>query len=730
MIEVKINGQTLEFESGVTVNDVLEAFGDESTEYVFAVKIDGEIFDLDDTITRDCELEPISFRDIRGRQQFSKERDESEDEDATEEQENTKVGAAVGNVLSQDGYSEIENEIKSILGGGFDEGEDDSYLMSDEALMMLESVAQEVINDSYGNMTEEVGIVEDEVEAEEDENDEVEAEFEEDETEEAEAEEDETDEVEAEEVETEQNETEEVKAEEADFDMSVFDRIVPRLDMRVSEMAAAASEELDEMDEADEVDEVDEVDEADEVDEVDEVDEADEVDEVDEAEEVDEVDEVDEAEEVDEVDEVDEAEEYGAFGSFGEFGEFAEEEEDDESDEEPDYSVKDSDFEDFLVRDEKSDEEEELDVDESAFELERKQRQAAALTTAFYNNYYGDQMENGESDDETEATEDLEAQRRAYAHSRRQKRRAKRAIQVAALLIALAGLGWIVGKAALKAVGSSDNTVSGTSMVSDSEAVSATDISESDFMVDGKPQYRAKLLTLGSANELVGMVQIRLSELNYMGEKDINKIYGTKMSKAISQFRAVNKIKGEGDMDKATFDALFSDKAIAAPVSASDAGTVSTEKSTSVTSTTTTEATTQSTTKATTKKTTTTTRRTTTTSRRRTTTTTTTTTRRRTTTTSRRRRTTTTTESTTIEEPTETTTAEEPTASTTAETSSTTKKTTTKKTTTKKTTKKTTKSTTQTTTEPTEAPTSEPTSAPTDAPSSKEENTGSTTDGE
>ena len=669
MIEVKINGKTLSFESGVTVSDVLEAFDDKSVEYVFAVKIDGEVFDLDDTITHDCEIEPISFRDIRGRQQFSREQAyEETDHENLEEQENSRVGAAVGNAVSQDGYSEIENEIKNILGGLTDE-DDDPYLNSDEALMMLQSVAKEVMNDSYAMLSEEI----EETASEEDQEEETA--FEEDEAEETAFEEDEAEETvfeedEAEETVFEEDEAEETASEKDDFDMSVFDMIVPRSDLRVNHIAEAAAEEPELIDESG-----------------------------------------------DYLEEADDAEEYGTFGSFGEFGGFAEDVESDQAVQEPDYSVQDSDFEEFLIRSKKSDDEVDDvddvdDVEESESERERKKRQMAVLTNTFYNDYFDDK-----SDDETDHSDDTEKQRRDYAHSRRQKRRAKRAIQVAALLIALAGLGWIVGKAALKAVGSSDHTVSGTGMVSDSEAVSATDISESDFMVDGKPQYRAKLLTLGSANELVGMVQIRLSELNYLGEKDVNKIYGTKMSKAIEQFRAVNKIKSEGDIDQETFNALFSDKAMAAPVSASDAGTTTVTKSTSVTSATTTEATTQSTTKETTKK-------TTTTTRRRTTTTTTTTRRRTTTTTTtRRRRTTTTTQSTTIEEPTQTTTAEEPTSSTTVETSSTTKKTTTKKTTTKKT-------TTKTTTEPTQAPTSEPTSAPTQSPSSKEENTGSTTDGE
>lgn len=289
------------------------------------------------------------------------------------------------------------------------------------------------------------------------------------------------------------------------------------------------------------------------------------------------------------------------------------------------------------------------------------------------------------------------------------KKAASNLIKAAAILIAVASLGWFGGRAAIRAIGAQD--VKGAHIISRSDAVSKTDanaennVSASDIV----PVYNAAQLTFGSANDLVIAVQNRLNALGYLADAHLNGTYDKNTENAVQNFRSDNHIDKSGYIDSETFALLFSDKATAEP-SETDAAEVeeTTEAAatalSTVPGTTTTTASTTTTAKSTTSttaKTTTTTGRTTTTRRTTTTTGRTTTTTGRTTTTTRR--TTTTTRRTT------TTTRRTTTTTTTGRTTTTTRRTTTRN----RTTTTTTRTTTNDITEPTSVTTT--TAAPTSA---------------
>ena len=64
MIKVTINGKTKLFDPGMTVNDILEEFDSQYLQYVCAVNVNGKRLGPDDTVDSDCEMELLSFRDL------------------------------------------------------------------------------------------------------------------------------------------------------------------------------------------------------------------------------------------------------------------------------------------------------------------------------------------------------------------------------------------------------------------------------------------------------------------------------------------------------------------------------------------------------------------------------------------------------------------------------------------------------------------------------------------
>ena len=65
MINVKINGETKKFDSGMTVCDILEKFDSKYIQSTCSVKINGDVRGMDEKVFDDCEIELMSNDDLQ-----------------------------------------------------------------------------------------------------------------------------------------------------------------------------------------------------------------------------------------------------------------------------------------------------------------------------------------------------------------------------------------------------------------------------------------------------------------------------------------------------------------------------------------------------------------------------------------------------------------------------------------------------------------------------------------
>ncbi len=206
--------------------------------------------------------------------------------------------------------------------------------------------------------------------------------------------------------------------------------------------------------------------------------------------------------------------------------------------------------------------------------------------------------------------------------NQRKRRRLPLFVKAAVFAAVLLGIGWLVGRIAIQAAGSSDvvNPNGGKSDVSVSD-VSPSDTSSEEEVssepVEKAPEFDKNKLAPGKSNALVEALQERLCVLGYLDPEEADGSYNQATASAINSFRKANDIKKKGTIDKETFDWLFDETA----KTTTTGSTTTTEAADSTTSTTkeTTASTTKETTASTTKKKTTTTTTTTTTTRKKTT---------------------------------------------------------------------------------------------------------------
>ena len=64
MIQVTIEGKTKELDSGIIVRDILDEFDPRYAQFICAVKANGKIIGLDDAVSDDCVIIPLTFRDL------------------------------------------------------------------------------------------------------------------------------------------------------------------------------------------------------------------------------------------------------------------------------------------------------------------------------------------------------------------------------------------------------------------------------------------------------------------------------------------------------------------------------------------------------------------------------------------------------------------------------------------------------------------------------------------
>ena len=64
MIQVTIEGKTKELDSGIIVRDILDEFDPRYAQFICAVKANGKIIGLDDAVSDDCVIIPLTFREL------------------------------------------------------------------------------------------------------------------------------------------------------------------------------------------------------------------------------------------------------------------------------------------------------------------------------------------------------------------------------------------------------------------------------------------------------------------------------------------------------------------------------------------------------------------------------------------------------------------------------------------------------------------------------------------
>lgn len=541
MIHVTINGLTKQFEKGTSVKDIIEAFGDDVSQFTCAVTIGGKMYDLDYAVKKDCEIALLTFRDIKKQRELGQ-ISAGDEEDADDEIPPISESAmeifedlGIDSVFSQEAIDAIESEIKSMVSGDLDE--DSMTFEPRRALELLDSVADgtflnphddavyEAVSEAvYG---ENFGLPTLEEAADEG---------------------------------AEENEAEEESAEETET-------VEETVKTGEEEDAAGNTEETEPTGETEAAESTPESPVLTEI----------------------------SAEQLDAIMEISAAE--AALNT---------ENIDDLCDE--------------LISGMKEPVEPAATVPDWA---------AASVKSA--------------------APAEKSSQHKESAKKKKKNKTGSHLVKAAAVLLAVGALGWFVGRTAIQALGSAEDTsqmpISRSDVGAATIVVSHSDVSASDLV----PTYDAALLTFGSANELVAAVQTRLNELGYLESAQINGTYDKNTENAVSEFRKAHKINREGDIDSDTFALLFSSKVTAKTSEVTDAAATTVTTVPSTTTTTTAKPTT-TTSRTTTRRTTTTTRRTTTTTGR------TTTTRRTITTTGR------TTTTTTITEPTTTTTTAVPTS--------------------------------------------------------------------
>ena len=187
---------------------------------------------------------------------------------------------------------------------------------------------------------------------------------------------------------------------------------------------------------------------------------------------------------------------------------------------------------------------------------------------------------------------------------RRKPKKRAGLLQIAALLVVVAGITWLVSKAAFSVMGSGQNgdTQSVPYEYSSSDTViKKFDDGTSDTVSSSIPEFTANQLTIGDTGELVTTVQRRLNLFGYLASEYVSGTYNQATAAAVKQFQKANALEQSGIVDKTTFDAIFdSDAATQTTVTTLLPTTTTTETTTEPTTEATTEATTEETTQQTT----------------------------------------------------------------------------------------------------------------------------------
>ena len=161
-------------------------------------------------------------------------------------------------------------------------------------------------------------------------------------------------------------------------------------------------------------------------------------------------------------------------------------------------------------------------------------------------------------------------------------------LQIAALLVVVAGLAWLVSKAAFSVMGSGQDgdTHSAPYEYSSSDTViKQFDDGTSDTVSSVIPEFDTDQLTVGDTGELVWSVQRRLNLFGYLASASVSGTYDKATAAAVKQFQKANALEQSGVVDKTTFDVMFDSDAATQTTVTTLLPTSTTAETTAVTTT-------------------------------------------------------------------------------------------------------------------------------------------------
>ena len=527
MIKVTAKGNTKQFEPGMTVNEILNAFDVQYLRFACAVEMNGKIVGMDEKVVSDCELKPLTFNDLSKRNMTA---DQIDDRLVSDNQPYS--GLSDGEEVSGQPLSFSDSDQSSEYGDLSDESEDDGASAFD-GMGSVADVLSQLEEQNQARAESEVSAASDES-ADEADNDNADDAF---------------------------NDTETLPP----YD-DIFDDIGPETDGEfVSVIQPDAGELSPEMvgydadsifEEPDADDSCDDGSSSDDsadymqmhlgVPKIDDL-----------------VSELLMNMEPDDAD-------TGSADAAG------------------DYSVDDEDMDEFLVTRILPEEiQKHEEYAESAESIEESPKPMPWWNTNFDvdENSIDEFVDYGKSVPASEPAEKEASADRSTDDRKGKKGSIPVFVKAAAFALVLLGIGCAVGSIAIQAVGAPGafHRIERKPVVSvsDVSSVSDTDSSSSD---DGL-KYDRTLLSPGKSNALVKAVQERLCELGYLKTSAADGVYNKATVKAIDSFRKANGIDTTGVIDGSTFKKLFDKKAKTTVTTLSTDATVTTTTGSTVSTT-------------------------------------------------------------------------------------------------------------------------------------------------
>ena len=155
----------------------------------------------------------------------------------------------------------------------------------------------------------------------------------------------------------------------------------------------------------------------------------------------------------------------------------------------------------------------------------------------------------------------------AFAGEYRKKRKKKYSfskgmVQIAGLLIIVAGLAWVLSKATLSVNGEKDVVSADEYNYSSSRVVIKPFVDDSDEEPVVVPPFTVEKLKIGDKGDMVVAVQRTLASLGYLSAGKVSGMYDNATGEAVRQFQKANLLAVTGEVDKETYELIFDSSAV------------------------------------------------------------------------------------------------------------------------------------------------------------------------